>query len=173
MALTASFNSTESLSSPNLVTFNDTSTGTDLTITNRTITILLANGNYLTESGESSTPVSINWSYLNASITVNILSSSTTATVTVVWLDGNTPVYTVPQIQEWDLFDYLFAFGLLQSQSATPTIISDTNYYSNFFAFITNIWNSENAVTVGSDVYSSQSSLDVNLNMINNATKYF
>ncbi len=174
MALTANFSSSESIASPNLITFTDTSQGVDNTITVRRVIVRLANGNYLTAGAtQSSTLAYTTWNYSDPTITINLISSSTTASVTVEWYAGSTLTYTKTILMEWDIYDYLFAFELLQSQTATPTIISDTNYYANFFMFLTNLWNSENAVTVGNDLYSSQAALNKNQNLINNSSLYF
>lgn len=173
MALTPNFSTSESLSDNNLVTFTDTSTGTDLTLTTRRIYVRLANGNYLTTSGESTASAYESWSYADSSIQLDLLTNSTTANVTVDWYAGATLTYTKTILCEWDLYDYLFAFELIQDQTANPGIIQDKNYYSNFFQFITNIWNSESAVTYGDDLYSSQAALDRNQNMINYSTLYF
>lgn len=173
MPLTANFSTSESLSVLSQVTFLDTSTGSDGGLTSRRIYIQLANGNWLTTAGESTTIAYEIWNIANASIVLDILSQSTSATVRIDWLTGSTVTYTKTLSQEWNLYDYMFAFGLIQSQTATPNIISDANYYSNFFAFITNIWNSESAIIYGDDIYSSQSALNVNQNMINNANLYF
>lgn len=174
MALTTlNFTSSESLASPNLVTFTDTSVGTDNALTIRRLIVRLANGNYLTADGESATATYTSWDYTDASITVDLLTKSTASNVTVEWYAGATLTYTKTIAMEWDLYDYLFAFELLQSQTATPTIVSDTSYYSNFFMFLTNLWNSENAITMASDIYSSQSALNKNQNLINYQNLYF
>jgi len=169
VALTPNFSSSESLASNNLVTFTDTSTGVDSGLTIRKIFVRLANGNWLTTAGESTTSASEDWAIGDVSITLDLLTQSTTANVTVQWLTGSTVTYTKTILMEWDLYDYVFAFGLIQNQTASPSIIQDQNYYSNFFKFITNIWNSESAVTYGDDLYSSQSCLNKNQWLINNA----
>lgn len=173
MPLVPNFSSSESLAYPNLITFTDTSTGTNLSLTTRRIYCRLANGNYLTTAGESATSAYESWSYSDASIELDLLTQSTTASVTVEWYAGATLTYSKTILMEWDLYDYLFAFGLIQNQTSSPGIIQDQSYYSNFFAFITNIWNSEAAVTYGDDLYSSQGALNINQNMITNASKYF
>lgn len=173
MALTPNFTATESLSTLANVTFLDTSTGSDGGLTSRKIFCRLANGNYLTTAGESTTSASETWAIGSTSVTLALLTQSTVANVTVQWLTGSTVTYTKTILTIWDLYDYLFAFELIQSQTATPTIINDVNYYSNFFKLITNIWNAECAVSYGNDLYSSQSSLNVNQNLINNANLYF
>lgn len=173
MLTTPDFTTSESLASPNLITFTDVSIGVDNTLTNRKIYCRLANGNWLTTAGESTTIAYENWSYSDTSITLDLISQSTTSSVTVEWLNGSTVVYDKTELIEWDLYDYLFAFELIQSQTATPGIIQDSSYYSNFFQFITNLWASEASVTYGSDLYSSQAALNKNQNLINNSDLYF
>lgn len=174
MPLSPSFSTAESLSVLENVTFTDTSTGSDVGLTGRTIEIRLANGNWLDTSGESTTQVLIAWAIGDLSTTLALLTNSTTASVTVRWMTGSTVTYAVSnQLETWDLYDYDFGLELIQSQTATPGIVQDTNYYSNFFMFITNIWNAEKANTYGDDLYSSQSALDRNLNLMNNSDYYF
>lgn len=173
MAFVPSFTSSESLSSPENVTFNDTSTDPPVGLTSRRIYVRLANGNWLTTAGESATEAYETWPIANADITLNLLTQSTSADVTVKWMTGSTVTDEVTEAMEWDLYEYLFGLELIQGQTATPKIIQDQNYYSNFFQFITNIWCSESAITYGSDIYSSQGFLDVNLNMQNNSDLYF
>jgi len=173
MALTPNFSSSESLSTLANITFLDTSTGAYLTITTRRIYVRLANENWLTTASESTTSAYESWSYADSSITLGLLTESTTANVTVEWYAGATLTYTKTILTIWDLYDYVFAFELIQSQTATPGIIQDDNYYQNFFKFITNLWSAEAAVTYGDDLYSSQSALNVNQNMINNESNYF
>jgi len=174
MPLTANFNSSESLGSPNLITFTDSSTGVDNSLTIRKIYIRISNGNYLSAGGvENTIATAIDWPISDVSITVNLITQSTTASVRVDWLTNSTIVYTKTALQTWNLYDYLFGLELIQSQTATPTIIQDSNYYNNFFQLITNIFNSETANTYGNDLYSSQASLNRNQNLINNSDYFF
>lgn len=174
MPLSPSFSTAESLSILENVTFTDTSTGSDVGLTGRTIEIKLANGNWLSAAGESTTQVLIAWAIGDVSTTIALLTGSTTASVTVRWMTGAVATYTVSnQLETWDLYDYDFGLELIQAQTATPGIIQDTNYQSNFFLFITNIWNAETANTYGDDLYSSQGALNRNQNMINNSDYYF
>ena len=174
MPLSPAFSTAESLSTLSNVTFTDISTGSDVGLTARTIEVKLANGNWLSEDGESTTQVLIAWAIGSTSTTLSLLTNSTTASVTVRWMTGAVATYTVSnQLETWDLYDYDFGLELIQSQTATPGIIQDTNYYSNFFQFITNIWNAEKANTYGDDLYSSQNALNRNQNMMANSDYYF
>lgn len=175
MALNPNFSTSQSLGTPSNIRFLDTSTGTDNTLTARKIFVRLFNGNYLTAGNvQNTTRTAIDWDINDTSITVDLIAYSTTATVTVEWLAGSTIVYTKTLYAEcWDLYEYLFGLELLQSQTATPSIVQDTNYYSNYFMFITNIWNAETAATYGSDIYSSQAALLRNLYLQNNSDNLF
>jgi len=88
-------------------------------------------------------------------------------------MNGSTIVYTKTLLQTWDLYDYVFALQLIAGQTAQPDMIQDQNYYSNFFMFITNIFNAETANTYGSDIYSSQQALSKNAFLISNQSKFF
>lgn len=174
MPLSPAFSTAESLSTLSNVTFTDTSTGSDAGLTARTIEVKLANGKWLSTAGESTTQVLIAWAIGSTSTTLSLLTGSITASVTVRWMTGSTVTYSVSnQLETWDLYDYDFGLELIQAQTATPGIIQDSNYNSNFFLFITNIWNAEKANTYGSDIYSSQSALSKNKNMMDNSDYYF
>ena len=166
MPLVPNFTSTESLSSPGTITFTDTSTGSDNTLTVRTITLTYADGTVGSPIG---------WNIGQASITIaNLVPRSTTASVTVNWLDGATVVYTKTILMEWDLFDYVFMFGLIQTQTSTGgSILQDQNYLFNSMNYIVNLTNSETACNLIDDAYSSQSALDRNYALSQNQSKYF
>lgn len=171
MPLTPNFTSSESLASPNLVTFQDTSDGTDNTIVERRIYCLLADGTYLVPSG--TTTDYILWDYNDTSIQLDLLTKSQTSNVTVEWWSNSAKVYDKTILMEWDLYDYLFLFGLLQVQTSTPRIIDDTNYYDNCYKMLVNLFNSENATTKMGDLYSSQAALDKNQYLMQNQNLFF
>lgn len=169
--LTPNFSSTQSTSDPRYITFVDSSTGSDGTIDNRQVTVTLADGTTLVPPGVTTSY--FDWSYLNSSVLVNLLAKSASATVEVVWLSGNSPVYTKTIDMTWYFADILFLFNLLSFQTSNPKIINDTNYYSNAFIMITNLQLSGIAITDMDDVYSSQGQLDKNQYYIQNQNLFF
>lgn len=171
MALTANFSSSENLSANQYVTFTDTSTGSDGTIVTRRVYVLLADGTYLVPAG--TTTDYFLWDYSVSFITVDLLSKSTSASVRVEWWDNSAKVYEKTILTEWDLYDYIFLFGLLQTQTSQPSIMNDANYYGNVMQMIVNLFQSESAVELMDDLYSSQSSLDRNQQLINHQNDYF
>lgn len=174
MPLVPNFSTSESLSSNNLVTFTDTSTGSDGTITTRRIYVRLANGNWLTTGGvQSTTSAYMTWDYADSSTTIDLLTKSTTSNVTVEWYAGAVLTYTKTILIEWDLYDYVFLFGLLSTQTSYPARTDSIDYWPNSWYMCTNLFQSEQAVELMDDIYSSQAALDRNQLMITNENNYF
>lgn len=173
MPLSPSFSVSESLANPNELTFVDTSTGSDGTIVNRRIYFKLANGNWLTENGQSTTGVYTNWPYSDNSIILSLLQQSTAADITVEWWDNSTAVYSVSNTFCFNIYDYLFGLQLLQGNTSSPNQVQDSAYYSNLMQFIVNIFNEESAIDPGEDIFSSQGAMTRNLLFINNETFSF
>ena len=173
MPLTPNFSASESLASNNEITLNDTSVGTDLTITTRRVYIRLANGNWLTEAGESTTIAYEDWDYADSSIVLDVLTQSTACTITVEWYAGSTLTYTKTITWCFNLYDYLAALQILQGNTSSPSQVQDTNFYSNLMQFIVNLFNEENAITYGDDIYSSQNAMNQNNFMIVNEGDFF
>lgn len=174
MPLTPNFSTSESLSSNNLITFVDSSTGSDISLTSRRVAILLANGKWLDTGGsESTTIVYHTWDIGDTSVELNLLTKSTVGNVTVDWMTGATATYTKTILCEWDLYDYCFLFGLLSAQTSYPARTDNQGYWQDSFKMITNLFQSEQAVELMDDLYSSSAALDRNYYMITHQNNFF
>lgn len=173
MPLTPNFTATQSLADNSDITLEDTSTGVDATITTRRIYVELANGNWLTEDGESTTSAFESWAYADDTITLTLLTNSTACKITVQWYAGATLTYTKTEEFCFNLQDYLAGLQILQGDTSYPSQVQDTNYYNNLIQFIVNIFNEENAIEYGADIYSSQGAMNRNQLMIDNESYYF
>lgn len=170
---TYSFTATESIGIPEQITLSDTSVSPAPGLTHRQVYFRLATGQYLNTLGVSDSPVYEIWPISDASITLNILDASTSCDVIVDWMTGNSITAEVSTDICFDEFDYLFALGLIGDQTSNPAIVQDVTYYSNFSAFIVNLFCAETAITSGSDIFSSQSFLNRNQLLIANENFYF
>lgn len=174
MALTPDFSVSQLAASPDTITLTDNSTGSDGTIINRLIFIQLANGNYLSEDGEVSGSVSINWPYSDNSISIAVLPRSEAPTITVYWENGSGSfVYSKIKKYCFSLADYIFALGLTLRQVANNSITADQNYYSNKMQLIVNDMDADNAILYINDTTLAQNSLNRAYDMIQNENKYF
>lgn len=171
MSLTVNFSATESLAFPSRITLTDTSTGTDGSITSRLVYIQLTNGKYLTQTG-TTTDYEV-WPAANSSITLDLLPRSVAVNITVKWISGTTIVYTKTILFGFDLFDTVFAYQLLQAQTGNPSIIDNPNYYASFMQFLVNLYNAQNSIITGDDIFSAQQAYDRNYYLIQNQTKFF
>jgi len=174
MPLIPLISATQSIGYNNLITLSDVSTGTDLTITSRRVYIRTAANQYLTEIQQSSsTPAYTTWSYADATIPLNVLTEATSPEITVEWYAGATLVYTFTDTFTFALQNYVFALGKLADQTSSPGVLQDLNYYNTFIQFIVNLFNAENAIDPGEDIYSSQGALNRNQLFIDNESLYF
>lgn len=165
MPLDPSISVTQSIAFPNLITFVDDSGGSDGTITNRKITVTEADGTILADG--------IDWSYADSQTTLALITESTAPTITVIWYAGVTAVYTYTTTACFNIENYTFMLGKLSNLTSQPKTIQDSFFYGNSIAFIVNLWNSENAIDPGEDIYSSQNALNLNQEMMNNESMYF
>lgn len=171
---TPNFTATQSISSNNLITFTDTSVGSDVGLTSRRIYCRLANGNWLTTGGvESTTEAYTAWAIGDTSTTIDLLVQSTVSNVRVDWMTGSAATYTKTILTIWDLYDYVFLFSQLSTQTSSPARTDTQGYWPNSFQMVTNLFQAESAVTYMDDLYSSAGALARNLNFINNENIYF
>lgn len=173
MAFSPAFTATESLANPNLITFVDTSTGEDLTLTNRRIYVRIANGNWLTASGESTTIAYTDWMFTDNSTVVPLLTQTTSPSIRVDWLAGDTVLYSTTEEFCFNLYDYLFGLQVLQGNTSSPDQVQDSAYWNSLIQFVVNIFNEESAIEFGGDIFSSQGAATRNLVFINNENYLF
>jgi hypothetical protein len=172
MPLTVNFTASQLLGTASNVYFVDASTGTDGTITNRRITLMLPDGKTLVVSGNVNS-YSV-WPYASPNITLALLSRSSAVSIRVDWLNASdTVVYTLTKAFQFANDDLKFRYSLIQAMAAQPSIINDANFYNSFCVFSANIDGAKAAIELASDTAAAQSLNDSNFNMILNQTKYF
>ncbi len=173
MALDVSFSVEQSAANPGAVTLVDTSTGSDVAVTQRRIYFTDYHGNAVVPSGTSTAYVI--WPYADSSITVNnLLTSDMALNVRVDWLDvSNVALYTLNTNYCFSQFNQNFFYTLIQSQSLTPGIIQDANYYSNLSIYWVNITGAIQAIEIGNDLSSSQKCLTIATNMMTFQNDFF
>ncbi len=155
--------------SEDTITLRDTSTGSDDTITDRTITVT----DYTTAVYYTAT-----WAIADSSITIpNFLTQDQALNINVTW---NTPtpdpdnLYTVTKLVEFDYFNLIFLGQLIaQFMARTPNIVNDTDFMNKFFQFYSYIVSARVSIGLMNDIMKGQLSLDLATYMRNNQTKFF
>lgn len=170
--LTPNFSGSQNSGTASICTFVDTSTGSDLAITQRRIYLLQANGTYLVESGTTTdyTP----WALANSSISLDVLTRDSALQVRVDWLDVNDVVlYTKTLSFGFTAYNETFYYGLTQDLVANPSLYASQNWFANKMKLRVYIDSGNQAVSFASDIASGQLSYDLATEMQTNQNFYF
>ena len=169
MAFSAHFSISQG-SDPQSFSVVDDSTGSDVNLTGRTISLELVDGEELTGA-------TISWPIAEGATKVltDALTRDFALNITVDWassspIPGSTYTYTA--LYGFTGNTNAFIYGLIQDIAAQNSIINDTNYFDNLSRITQEVDNCDQAVTYG-DQFSGQSALDRSYEMIINADKYF
>lgn len=172
MSFSPSFTISRTSLNDAIVIATDTSTGSDVLIVGKHITLTDSNDNTLVVSG---TTTSYNlWPTVTNPISLNLLSTDTAVTILVEWVNvAGVALYSSEE--EFCLANYskTFLYYLGQSQSLTPGIVQDQNYNSNMATFWATLRGAINMVEEADDVSGSQNLLNICNNMRNNQSLYF
>lgn len=172
MPLTPNFTVTQSISNPELITIEDTSSGSDIAVTDRRVYIALSNGTYLVESDNDE--IYSEWEYADDTIVLDVIPRSVSPTIRVDWLNSiGTVLYTKSIVYALTMHDDLFSYGLLGGEAENPSQIKDSRYYGDVVRFMADLEHAKNAVLYGADSAAAQSCLNRNHQMQQNENSYF
>lgn len=172
MSYVQNFSISQSGLSPDTITAENTSTGTDAAITSLRIYFQTPYGTYLVVSGTTTDYEA--WALANASQSFAVLNQDWALSIRVDWLDvSDTVLYTLTQVFCFPQFNKNFFYYLQQQGSLTPSVIQDTNYFANMATYWMSITGAIQSVVIGADIASSQACLDRATNMMNNQNLYF
>lgn len=172
MPIVPAFTISQSALSPSNVTATDTSTGSDVAITQRRIFFQTATGSYLVTTG-TTTDYNL-WPYSDVSETFDVLPQDYATAITVQWLDvSNNVLYTLTQEYCLAENNKQFFYYLTQQQALTPSVLQDSTYFLNLATYWALIIGAINAAEIGADISNSQNCLNQATNMMNNQQLYF
>jgi hypothetical protein len=167
MPLVPNFSVSQSLGNPSVLTFTDTSTGSDSAIEQRRIYLEKADGTLITGNF-------IGWLYPDSPVEFDVLNRDYGLKVKVEWLDGSNNILYV-KIYEMGFVAYTSNFinELTQQETALPNIVGGINYWSSKAELILLVDNVNKAIALGADYKKTQVFLNNAYEMISNQTKYF
>lgn len=148
----------------------DTSSGSDVNLTNRVISLFLADGSLLGGS-------TINWPIgEGANKTISLLIRDYSINVKVDWISSS-PLPTPSTYSLTSLFTFVgnsqtFVYSLIQQLAALPALNNDTTYFEYLSQLQTEI---DSATTAGSygDIAAAQACLDRSYFIILNQANFF
>jgi hypothetical protein len=156
--------------------FQDTSTGSDATLTERRIYLQKYDQSYLVPTGTLTDYIV--WDIDDATITLtDILDKDYALDITVIWvapIPDPAGTYEAEQLTEFDAYAWVFAGALLAQKSARyPNIVNDTSFNLSEANFLTAIRQAEKAVTRLQNIGLAQAALDITYYMRINTRYYF
>jgi hypothetical protein len=174
MAFQGAFTVTQNTEST--ITLTDSSTGSDPTITERRIYIFKYDGTTIVPDG--TTTDYIVWALADTSITLeDIFSRDYAVNIEVDWVSSNPDpnnTYTETILYDFYWYAMLFLCDLTANiQARNPSIFAERNFMFNKFQCYTYILDSQNAVSLMTNIYDAQRSLDKAYEMIQNQSTYF
>jgi hypothetical protein len=166
MSFAPNFQVSQSLGNVSVATFTDTSTGSDVAIVGRTISLLKADGTYLLQNGV--------WALASPSKDENILNRDYGLYGTVNWVDvsGNV-LYSKSYTMCFVGYTKNFINGLTQQETALPNISGGVNYWDSKAKLQTLVDDADQAISMGNDYVKAQSFLDEAYYIINNQNRFF
>jgi len=174
MAIIPSFTAIQSSSVLSTLTVTDTSTGTDILITQRRVYLIQANGDFLVNS-DAVNEQYFAWDYADTSIDItDILDVDYAIYVRVDWLNvSDTVLYTETVLNGYPGYEENFLYGLTGAQTSNPSLINNANYYLSKMTLRVQVDDATQAITQGGDIFSAQAAYNRGMYLVNNPQTFF
>lgn len=177
MAFTGTFTVTQNSNFANL-TINDTSSYASEgqgTFSGRKVYLYKVDGTTIVPSGTTTTYIDFPFSTGTSLAIANVLGTDYSLLVNVVWLSNNPQPGSIYTAQEVETFlNYLkqFRSGQVSNLSDDPSILNDTNWYTDLFKLQTEINNAEDAGEDGQQ-FSAQAAISRGVYLMQNSKFFF
>jgi hypothetical protein len=159
MSFTANYTATQYISVPNLIVFDDTSTGSDVAIAKRRVYMQKSDGTYLVVDGTTTNYEE--WPLINTTISYDVLDKDYALTITVEWLDVlNVVLYSKTVDYCFSTYSKIYDVKLSKAQISSPSLLDGDNWLSTKFALTTYIRAADDAISLGAGITIAQLSLN-------------
>lgn len=150
---TATFSASQSYGLPSIVTVEDTSSGL-VSVASRIVFLTTGYNTLLVTGGTA-------WPLVDTSISIDALDKDYALSITVQWLDSlGAVLYTQTQLLSFTLWNEQFLYDLTQDQTGLPSVIQDTNYYSNKMMMRVEVDSGNQALSLANDIAGAQGCYD-------------
>lgn len=175
MAISPSFTRGQTLGLPSEINLVDTSTGVDSqSITKRRVYITDKDGNYIVEDGTTTDYEEWNDYPATTTKTLDVLTYDRAVNIRVDWLNAADAVQqTSTLLSDFTLYAVTYFIFLCKSQSSNDRLRNSANFYQNYIKLLVSIKEADDAVTLLSDISSSQAALNRARTLIDNPSNFF
>ena len=155
MPIVAAFTVSQVVGDESIVTITDSSTGSDVAITQRRVYLQKDNGDYLVPDG--TTTDYVEWDYADSSIEIDCLDKDYALFITVQWLDVTDVVlYDADGTYGLTSYNEDFDYGLTTVLASNPLLINDNSFKQNKSNLRLFIDSGDLAIERASDIISAQ-----------------
>jgi len=154
MPIVQNFTVSQSISTPNICTVTDTSTGTDDTLTSRRVYLQKADGTYLVPDG--TTTDYILWAIGDTSIAINAIDIDYALSTRVDWMVSNTVAYTKTTLYEFQAYAIIYMSTLIKAVASRPAFFNSQNFLTTLFNLYVYMQAASDAVVLMNDITNAQ-----------------
>lgn len=155
MSFVPSFTATQTLGNPSIIDFTDTSSGSDVAIDSRRISLQTAYGTYLNVEGDTSQYIA--WALADTEVSEDVLDKDWGLYAKVDWLDvGGDVLYTLTQLTGFTSFNEDFAYRCCQMISSNSRNTTDNNFLDNLLTVRIAIDSGNQAIVRYEDITTAQ-----------------
>lgn len=155
MPFVAAFSATQPVGEPSVITLTDTSTGSDVAITQRRVYLRQADGTFLVPSGTSTDYIV--WPYADSTIDIDVLDVDYALQTIVEWLNvANAVLYDDTSLDIFTSHNEDFDYGLTQQLTGNPLLINDNRFFLEKSNLRTFLDSATQALTRATDQYGAQ-----------------
>lgn len=179
MAISTSFTTSQTIGNTAGINIVDTSTGSDVTATGRRIYLQNSLGQYVTESGVTDAVAYTSWPIADGnSISLDVLENATALDITLVYVtSGGATVASATELCGFPLYAESFYYSLTQAQAQQntppPTILQDSQYYTQKMMLRVNIDSGNQAIAYGNDIVAAQNAYNLANYQVQNEQTFF
>jgi len=172
MPLTPNFTDSQTQGNPSVITLADTSTGSDVSITERRVFLIDQNGNYIKTDGNVNDYTV--WALVDTEIDIDCLKVDMALNITVNWVNvSGVTIETKTKLSGFTLYNEQFYYNLTTKQSSDPRRLDNENYLKNKSALRNYIDSGNQALIYGNDIKNAQLSYDKATFLSQNETSFF
>jgi hypothetical protein len=171
MPLVSSFSISQTNTEKSIITWTDTSTGSDVAVTKKRIYLQLHDGTYLVPEGTTTSYIETTGTTLE----IDVLSEDKCLRIETNWLNASNAVLYGEDVSDLYVFDKYaseYDYSLQKAQTGNPKLVQDGDYYLNRVRLRCAIDEATTAKNYN-DQYAAQSALDRAASFINNQTLFF
>jgi hypothetical protein len=177
MAFNGNFTVTPDNTDTSKFTLTDTSTGSDVNLTDRVVYLYKTDGTTIVPEG--TTTEYIDWpldAVIGDTLEVDVLDKDYALSVSVIWTSSDPEPdpseYQKTTVTAFTAYSYLFWYTLIQQMGANANLAKDNNFIHNLMKLGNDVDNAE-VSEYFSDQFSAQAALNRIYNMIVNQSIYF